>query len=87
MPLSRWLSCAALLASGAAALTIQPTNITQDDTALDIALYSGNTLEVHSTLQPLTASADNFPVIDYLKQHFCWTHVLLTPDTGFRPPG
>lgn len=64
--LSKWVFRAALMASAAAGLTIQPTNITQESADVDLALPSGNTIAVYSTLEPLTAGADDLPVITRL---------------------
>jgi len=60
--LGQWLLPAGLLASRVAGLTIQPTNVTQDDPGVDLALPSGNTIAVFGSLEPLTSTADQLGV-------------------------
>lgn len=64
--LSQWLMSASLLASGAAALLIQPTNTTQNSSDV-VELIVGNT--DFGALQPLTQTASaNLNVFLLLEQ-------------------
>lgn len=66
--LSQWLMSASLLASGAAALLIQPTNTTQNSSDV-VELIVGNT--DFGALQPLTQSASaNLNVFLLLERFF-----------------
>jgi hypothetical protein len=51
--LSQWLLSASLLASGAAALLIQPTNTTQNSDVVELVVANTD----FGALQPLTQSA------------------------------
>ena len=66
--LSRALLPATLLASGAAGLLIQPTNVLQTSTDVEI-IVGGQTV---GAVQPLTESADaNLNVSDFFRTAHC----------------
>lgn len=66
--LSRALLPATLLASGAAGLLIQPTNVSQTSTDVEL-IVGGQTV---GAVQPLTESADaNLNVSDFLRTAHC----------------